>query len=252
MCYNLNRKCEDMNKKVLIGIAVVLFILIIGCGVLLYKINSDPKPEEKIAEKKDSNKKEKEKEEQPKEDKKTEEKKEEATKEEKNTEKKEEKKEEKKDDGNSQKVPDLTGLTLDEAIAKLNANKIKSSFSIQKIDSDKPKDTIVKTEPAAGSSIDGDLQITFYFSKGPKNGSLSSTSEEVKYPDFTNGSYKPEDVKKFCDKYGVKVVIEYDEPDGTQIPSGKMPKEGVVFAMDKTTNDIVKKGDTLTIKVARY
>ena len=159
-----------MNKKLFIGIGIVLVLLIIGCSILIVKINSEPKTEEKIEEKAKDSKDEKKPEEKKPEEKKTEEKKEEKKEEPKKTEEKksDEKKEEQKTEGEGKKVPDLTGLTLDEAIEKLNSNKIASSFSLKRMDSDKPKDTIVKTEPAAGATYEDKLEIVFYLSNGPK------------------------------------------------------------------------------------
>ena len=279
-----------MDKKVLGIIGIVLGCIALLGGVILI-VNGSDKQENKTEEKSD-NKKPGDKKNDSKEDKEV-----------------EPKKEEEINDG-VLRVPELRGLTIEEAIKKLNEKRITSKYSIKRIDSDQRRDTIVKTEPEVNTPIEGDLEIVFYLSKGVKNftvenyvgknvGEVKKSIEaagievivqekeysgdkyeesqiiaqsikagvkigegdsiilyvpvsELRYPDFTNGSYTEEQVRSFCNEYEIKLDVLYDEPDGTQIPSGNLPKEGRVFYMDKTTKDVVKKGDTLTIKVARY
>lgn len=278
---------SEKTKKILIGVAIVLALLIIGCSVLLIKNNNEPKTEEKADNKKDI---------------------------EKNEEKKNDSKDNKAEDieeinDGVLRVPNLRGLTVEEAVAKLNEKKITARYLIKRIDNDQKKDTIVKTEPEINTPVEGELEITFYLSKGIKNftvenyvgkpisevkvlletaeiivvieekeykGNLDESqvvgqsikagtkigpgdkiilyipTSELTYPDFTNGNYTENEVRNFCNEYEIQLTVLYDEPDGTQIPGGKMPKEGTVFYMDKTTKDVVKKGDSLTISVARY
>jgi beta-lactam-binding protein with PASTA domain len=143
---------NDTNTKLLIAIGVVLFLMIIACSVLIIHLNKDDKQDVKTQEKRDSDKKEEKKKEEPKKE-----------------EKKEEPKDKEKRNTGEGKVPDLTGLTVEEAVEVLNGAHISSKYSLKRIDSDKPKDTIVKTEPEAGAEIGEEaLEITFYLSRGPK------------------------------------------------------------------------------------
>jgi len=80
----------------------------------------------------------------------------------------------------------------------------------------------------------------------------SNEEKDIVYPDFTTGEYELKDVQAFCDKYGLKLEVSYNEPDGTQIPSGKMPKENTVFVQIPASGEKVVKGDTLEITIARY
>jgi len=68
----------------------------------------------------------------------------------------------------------------------------------------------------------------------------SNEEKDIDYPDFTTG------------EYGLKLEVSYNEPDGTQIPSGKMPKENTVFVQIPASGEKVVKGDTLEITIARY
>ena len=101
---------------------------------------------------------------------------------------------------------------------------------------------IVDQSVEPGKTLSEGDSITLYIPDSPK----------IYYPDFTTGEYTEKEVKEFCDRYGITLTVFYDEPDGTQIPSGEMPEEGKVFAQDKTTKDEIKDKDKLTIKVARY
>ena len=85
-----------------------------------------------------------------------------------------------------------------------------------------------------------------------KEDDQKSTEKEVVYPDFTTGGYKIEDVEEFCKKYGLKLEVFYNEPDGTQIPSGKLPEENTVFVQEPVPGEKVVKGDTLHITIAVY
>lgn len=85
-----------------------------------------------------------------------------------------------------------------------------------------------------------------------KEEKTSKEEKDVVYPDFTTGEYELKDVQAFCDKYGLKLEVYYNEPDGTQIPSGKMPRENTVFVQMPASGEKVVKGDTLEITIARY
>lgn len=64
-----------------------------------------------------------------------------------------------------------------------------------------------------------------------------------KYPDFTDGSYSVEEVQKFCDEYGVKLVV--NEVVNTEEPDGK------IISQDKPKDFPIRAGVTLTIEVAK-
>ena len=64
---------------------------------------------------------------------------------------------------------------------------------------------------------------------------------EVKYPDFTNGSYKEEDVQKFCEEHGVILKI-------TRVKSSY--NKGTIFYQSRVAGSTVASGVTLEIKVS--
>ncbi len=64
----------------------------------------------------------------------------------------------------------------------------------------------------------------------------------TKYPDFTDGSYTVADVQKFCDEYGVKLIVE-------EVPNTSY-NVGTIFEQSRSKGYTVASGTTLTIKVA--
>ena len=65
---------------------------------------------------------------------------------------------------------------------------------------------------------------------------------EVKYPNFTNGQFKVEDVQKFCDEHGVTLEIVKEENNSYN--------DGTIFYQSRPEGYTVSSGTTLKIKVA--
>ena len=286
------------KKKVLTGIIIALAVLfLITTVVLISKSrNSNKDNDSEVVEKKESSKKETEKDTSKKDTDKKE------------TDKKDnkDKDNDKEEDDDTPKFPDLTGLTLEEATDKLNKAHIKSTYTIQREDSELAKGIVVRTEPKAGTALpEGELEIVFYLSNGSKKYTLEDfegkdfnetkkylenrgikvkvefkkpdyerndvpqnmvigqspsagkelkagdtvtlylTKGSVKYPDFTNGHYVLKDVQEFCDMYGIKLTVLYDEVTTYE--------DGKVFYQDTCMpGDEVEAGCEMTIKVAQH
>ncbi len=65
---------------------------------------------------------------------------------------------------------------------------------------------------------------------------------EIKYPNFTDGTWTVEDVQQFCDEYDVTLKIVEE--------SNKSYDEGTIFYQSRKEGYIVVSGTTLTIKVS--
>ncbi len=262
-----------MSKRNFIILAIALLLLVVG-GTTIVIVSHNKKEAEKIEEKKEQEKKREE----------------------------EKKKEEEKE---LPKLPDLTGMSVEEATAKLNKENISSNYSLQRVDSELKKGTIVRTEPEAGAPIEGTIDIVFYLSNGNKktviedyegkdykeikkyleardiivkvetkeanyeredvpvdmiigqsveagkelkSGSVITLYVEklsVKYPNFTDGNYRLEQVQEFCNTYGIKLEVLYDEVTEYE--------DGLVFYQDTCMpGEEVKTGCEMTIKIAQH
>ncbi len=64
----------------------------------------------------------------------------------------------------------------------------------------------------------------------------------VKYPDFTDGTWTEDDIKKFCEKNDLKVEFKYKAKAGYQ--------EGAIISQSRASGTAVTAGVTITITVA--
>ena len=296
------------KKKVLTGIIIALIaIFLITMIVLLSKSKNDDKKDNNSSSnvvEKNETKKEEAKDTTNKD---TEKKETDTKKEEDKEDKKDDKKKDEEGDPNTSKFPDLTGLTLEEAIDKLNKAHIASDYTIQREDSELKKGVVVRTEPKAGTALpnEGKIQIVFYLSNGSKKFTLEDyegkdfeqtkkyldergivvkvefkkpnyerenvpqnmiigqsvaagkelkagdsitlylAKGSVKYPDFTTGSYVLKDVQDFCNMYGIKLKVLYDEVTTYE--------DGLVFYQDGCLpGKEVVAGCEMTIKIAQH
>lgn len=77
------------------------------------------------------------------------------------------------------KVPDLLGLTVDEALKETESLHIGLKFR-DRITSNKEEDTIVETDPAAGTAVKENSTIEYILSSGP---------ESIRLPDYSSDLY---------------------------------------------------------------
>ena len=121
-------------------------------------------------------------------------------------------------------MEDFTGMNYLEAKGKLENLGIQVLVEKRDVDdaSKATADAIIDQSITVGDKLKTKDIVTFYIA-----------NIEVKYPDFTNGSYKLADVQKFCDTHGIPLEIEYvennDLADGTIIGQSR-PKDFVIVA----------------------
>lgn len=101
-------------------------------------------------------------------------------------------------------LEDYTGKNYIEV--KTILEQINKLFVIQKTEevgneSNYEKDEIIKQEPAAGTEVKEGDTITLYVPDIVDS-----------YPDFTKGNYSLTDIQAFCDKYKLKLEVEYNQP----------------------------------------
>ncbi|MFB9192313.1 penicillin-binding protein [Actinomadura verrucosospora] len=79
-----------------------------------------------------------------------------------------------RDFGDTTKVPQVKGLTVAAATARLKAADLKVQVASGSVDSDQPKGTVVSTSPDAGSSVPPGTTVILYVSGGKKRGAPPS------------------------------------------------------------------------------
>ena len=106
---------------------------------------------------------------------------------------------------------------------------------IEKKEVDKPEDydegQIIGQSVEPGKKLSAKDSITLYI-----------PNISTKYPDFRDGTYTIDDVQKFCDEYGVKLEIEYDESSSA--------KPDTILKQSRPKGYTVTSGTTLKITVA--
>lgn len=116
-----------------------------------------------------------------------------------------------------------------------NCNVIKEVTKVSKEDK-KKEGTVLKTSPIAGAKV----------RKGSSEHSCTITiyvpEVEEKYPDFTNGEYSLEDVKKFCTENNIKLQLKYEEKANLS--------EGTIIKQDRPSGSVVLPGITFTITLS--
>ena len=99
-------------------------------------------------------------------------------------------------------------------------------------DSNKKEDIILKQKPEKGTTVNEGDNVTLYIPK-----------VLVVYPDFTDGSYTIDSVQEFCDKYNVKLTINYDY-DSTEV-------DGKIISQTRDAGTTVAGNATFGITVAK-
>ena len=129
-------------------------------------------------------------------------------------------------------LEDLTGKNYIEEKAILE--KMYNLFvEVEKIEDkgNHKSDEILKTEPAAGAKlVEGDTVILYI-------PNMTTT-----YPDFTKGSYSLKQIEEWCEKYGVKLTINYKQTD--EYPAG------TIFEQSQKADEQVMNGQTLIITIS--
>ncbi|MEH7353064.1 Stk1 family PASTA domain-containing Ser/Thr kinase [Neobacillus drentensis] len=139
------------------------------------------------------------------------------------------------------KIPDISGMNVDDAISELKLKGLAAGNKIEIIDEKVKKGRIIKTNPEIGTTVKENSKITLYISSGKEKYELS---------DYVGRQY--EDVLRLLDNQNFKDIKKIEKTDdsdpGTiinQNPSGGkkvVPEETVLeFEVSKGPEKIVLK-----------
>ena len=201
------------------------------------------------------------------------------------------------------KIPDVSGLSVQEAEEKLKEKGFEVAIEIEYVSSeDIEKGKVVKTSPSIGRVVKEGQLITLYESTGsevyeienyigknyievktilennyglnvviekmePEDDKEYGEQEIIKqdlevgskvskgtnitlyipdivleYPDFTDGTWTVDDIKKFCEQYEIKVTFKNE--------ANSDYSEGEIFYQSRAAKSPILSGVSLTIKVA--
>ena len=134
----------------------------------------------------------------------------------------------------TENMPELTNLTLDNAKKVLGQYKLKLTIQEEKENSqDVEAGKITRTEPAYNEKLsDGDT-VTLWVSEGPG---------EIKIPDFKNQS--PAEASDTIAAYKLNIRIQQKTENSKDVEKGKITRT------DPAAGETVKKGDTVILWVS--
>ena len=140
-------------------------------------------------------------------------------------------------DSESYEIEDYVGKNYLEVKGALEVHGlyvIVEKMDIDESNADKYDDQeIVKQSVKKGENLSKGDTITLYI-----------PNVIIKYPDFTDGDWKVKDIEEFCDKYGVKLNVDYVETTSEE--------EGIILKQNRAAGKyIVTEGGSLTIEVAK-
>ena len=128
---------------------------------------------------------------------------------------------------NTAAVPDLKGMTQDEARSALSDAGLTVGRVVSQDDSKIPADQVIKTNPAAGSNVDKGSVVDLYISSG-----------EVKVPDLTGMTLS--EATQALDAKGLNIKTKFEPSD--------QPVNTVIGQNNKDAK--VSRGSTVTVTVS--
>ena len=131
-------------------------------------------------------------------------------------------------------VPDVAGLTVKQAIAKLGDEGFDVNDEQMEISSvDVPAGKVVKTTPASGTKRTKGTKVTLYVSTGDEQHEIS---------DYNGRNYL--EVKGELEAYNIIVIVEKRE-----VKESDNAKENLVMDQDVKAGEKLRAGDTITIYI---
>ncbi len=131
-------------------------------------------------------------------------------------------------------VPDVAGLTVKQAIAKLSDEGFDVNDEQMEISSvDVPSGKVVKTTPASGTKRTKGTKVTLYVSTGDEQHEIS---------DYNGRNYL--EVKGELEAYNIIVIIEKRE-----VKESDNAKENLVMDQDVKAGEKLRAGDTITLYI---
>lgn len=129
-------------------------------------------------------------------------------------------------------IPDIKGMSLTDAISSLKESKITNYRFDYKDNDEIAKDTVIETDPAIGTQIDGSETVVIIVSKGEGS---------IPVPDVSGQT--EDSARTTLEALGFKVSANEDNSD--DVPAGQ------VISTDPAGGAEAKEGDTVTILISR-
>ena len=172
-------------------------------------------------------------------------------------------------------IPDVQGMTVKQAESTLEDKGFEVLGKKKKEASDEVEEgKVIGTDPEIGESLKEGSEISLIVSSGSEKIEIEDYTENVKentilsqdveagvklgegdtitfeipniyvsYPNFTDGTYTEEDVKKFCDENGLSLDVTYVEDASNS--------NGAVIYQNRQAGAKVSEGADLRIKVVK-
>ena len=129
-------------------------------------------------------------------------------------------------------VPDLLGMTRDQATEALNKQGLGGKYGGEKESSEYPAGLIVEQDPAYGTSVSVNTPVVYYISSG---------AGSVPLPDISGMTLS--EAQQELKKYELKISTEYAN-------SGEV-EEGLVISTTPGFGSDVTEGDTITVIISK-
>lgn len=129
-------------------------------------------------------------------------------------------------------VPDLLGMTRDQATEALNKQGLGGKYGGEKESSEYPAGLIVEQDPAYGTSVSVNTPVVYYISSG---------AGSVPLPDISGMTLS--EAQQELKKYELKISTEYAY-------SGEV-EEGLVISTTPGFGSDVTEGDTITVIISK-
>ena len=136
--------------------------------------------------------------------------------------------------GKDKIIPDVTNMTVKEAIKKLQDEGFEvSDEQYEQVSADVEKDHIIKTNPAAGSKRASGTTVRLYVSVGDSN---------IEVEDYTGKNYQ--EIKGKLEVFGVIVLIEKKE-----LAEGETAKDGEIIGQSVEVGTKLSSNDSITLYI---
>jgi serine/threonine-protein kinase len=139
------------------------------------------------------------------------------------------------------KIPDVSGMTVDDAISKLKLKGIQPGKKIEMSDDTVKKDHVIKTDPVAGNIVKENTKINLYVSSGKEKVEISDyvgrLYDDV-FPLLVNQNFKDIKKEEVNDDSDPGTIISQNPAGGQKI----VPEDTVLeFKVSKGPTKIVLK-----------
>ncbi|PLS06507.1 Stk1 family PASTA domain-containing Ser/Thr kinase [Neobacillus cucumis] len=124
------------------------------------------------------------------------------------------------------KVPDLSGMNVDDAISKLKLKGLAAGNKIEITDEEVKEGNVIKTDPDSGSTVKENSKITLYVSTGKEKYELS---------DYVGRQY--EDVVRLLENAGFKDILKTETNDDSD--------PGTILSQNLSSGDKVVPEETV-------